>query len=50
MWLCGNFECSCVWGFWSFVTWVGFNGYFFSYDYKAVSYPRALIRWLSKEG
>lgn len=44
MWLCSDERCSCVFGFWEWVTRrLPFNGMFFVYG---GFYPSALFAWL----
>ena len=42
--LCTDNECRCLWGFWSFIPHVSFNGFFFTYE---GSYLPALWTWLT---
>lgn len=39
----GGDECACLWGFWSFVPTLWFNGMFMTYE---GSYWKALWHWL----
>jgi hypothetical protein len=43
MWLCNNEGCSIVWGFWSWLPTLWFNGAFVKYDGW---YLPALWNWL----
>lgn len=46
MWLCRAADCSCVWGFWSWVSTLPIPQDEFAFFAYTGSYWRALLRWL----